>query len=145
ASGLGWELAMPCIVVSAQIDPQDPREQPAPTHLRRARQSRVHVAWTQLTARESERFPVADYSEQVMAIPALPEEDLTAPAGAVARLQRMVEGIVHRVSGDRGGGRRPFSVGTSRLVTSFEQLPDAYQQARRATEVGRRFTGGSST
>ena len=30
-------------------------------------------------------------------------------------------------------------------MTSFEQLPDAYQQARRATEVGRRFTGGSST
>ncbi|HLR58397.1 MAG TPA: PucR family transcriptional regulator ligand-binding domain-containing protein [Beutenbergiaceae bacterium] len=145
ASGLGWELAMPCIVVSAQIDPQDPREQPAPTHLRRAWQSRFHVAWTQVTARESKRFPVADFSDEVVAILALPEEDLTDPAGAVARLQRMVEGIVHRVSGDRGGGRRPFSVGTSRLVTSFEQLPDAYQQARRATEVGRRFTGGSST
>lgn len=145
ARGLGWELAMPCIVVSAQIDPQDSREQPAPTHLRRAWQARFHVAWTQVTARESKSFPVADFSDEVVAILALPGDDLSDPAGAVARLQRIVEGIVHRVSGDRGGGRRPFSVGTSRLVTSFEQLPDAYQQARRATEVGRRFTGGSST
>src|SRR5690625_1629890 len=36
ALGLGWEFAMPCIVVYAQIDPQDPQEEPASTELRRA-------------------------------------------------------------------------------------------------------------
>ncbi len=74
-----------------------------------------------------------------------PGEAPEEPSAAVAELQTMVERIVRGVSGDRWGGRRPFSVGTSRLVTSFDQLPMAYQQARRATEVGRRFSGGSST
>ncbi|MDP9820196.1 PucR family transcriptional regulator [Nocardioides massiliensis] len=148
AVGLGWRLDMPCIVVAAQIDPQDPREEPASTRVRRAWQSRFHLAWTQVVGRESPAYPVADFGDEVVVILSLPEgrEDLAAePAAAVAELQQMVERIVRSVSGDRGGGRRPFSVGTSRLVRGFEQLPAAYQQARRATEVGRRFTGGSST
>lgn len=144
ASGLGWRLDMPCIVVSAQIDPQDPREEPASTEVRRAWQSRFHLAWTQVTATESKMFPVADFSDEVVAILSAPDADGSHPE-VVTKLQRMVERIVRRVSGDRGGGRRPFSVGTSRLVTSFELLPDAYHQARRATEVGRRFSGGSAT
>src|SRR5690606_23341555 len=40
AVGLGWRLDMPCIVVAAQIDPQDPRETPVSTRVRRAWQSR---------------------------------------------------------------------------------------------------------
>lgn len=145
AIGLGWRLDMPCIVVSAQIDPQSPQEQPAPTRVRRSWQSRFHLAWTQVVARESKVYPCADFSDEVVAILALPSADMNDPAAAVNELQSMVERIVRVVSGDRGGGRRPFSVGTSRLVTSFEQLPTAYQQARRATEVGRRFSQGGST
>jgi purine catabolism regulator len=49
------------------------------------------------------------------------------------------------VAGDRGGGRRPFSVGVSRVARSLEELPEAYAQARRAVEVGRRVKGGRST
>src|SRR5690606_41129032 len=48
AVGLGWRLDMPCIVVAAQIDPQDPRETPVSTRVRRAWQSRFHLAWTQV-------------------------------------------------------------------------------------------------
>lgn len=143
AQGLGWRLDMPCIVVSAQLDPQPPSEPPAPTDLRRSWQSRFHLAWTQVTAQESKTHPVADFSDEVVAILALPDADMSDPAGAVAQLQLMVERVVRRVSGDRGGGRRPFSVGTSRLVTRFDELPRAYQQARRATEVGRRLSGNS--
>lgn len=146
ATGLGWRLDMPCIVVAAQIDPQGRNEEQASTRQRRSWQSRFHLAWTQVVGRESKTYPCADFSDEVVAV-LFPEpgEALDDPAAVVAGLQRMVERIVLGVSGDRGGGRRPFSVGTSRLVTSFDQLPDAYQQARRATEVGRRFSGGSST
>ncbi len=146
AVGLGWRLAMPCIVVAAQIDPQARGEEPASTRVRRAWQARFHTAWSQVVARESKACPCADFSDEVVVLLSVPEgQEFADPAATVAELQRMVEQMVHGVSGDRGGGRRPFSVGTSRLVTSFEQLPTAYQQARRATEVGRRFSGGSST
>ena len=56
-----------------------------------------------------------------------------------------VDRVVAAVRGDRGGGRRPFSVGVSRLVDSLEDLPDAYLQARRAAEAGRRVSGGGGT
>jgi purine catabolism regulator len=49
------------------------------------------------------------------------------------------------VAGDKGGGRRPFSVGVSRVAASLDQLPEAYAQARRAVEIGRRVRGGGST
>ncbi|HLS00614.1 MAG TPA: PucR family transcriptional regulator ligand-binding domain-containing protein, partial [Beutenbergiaceae bacterium] len=127
AVGLGWRLDMPCMVVSAQIDPQDPREEPATTQLRRSWQSRFHQAWMQVILRESKAFPVADFSDEVVAILAYTEGREGGRAAAVAHLQTMVERVVRRVSGDRGGGRRPFSVGTSRLVTRFEDLPLAYQ------------------
>ena len=147
AVGLGWRLDMPCIVLAAQIDPQDPQEVPASTRVRRAWQSRFHTAWAQVVAIESDAYPCADFSDEVVVLLSPPEgsDPDRDPATTVAELQRVVERLVHRVSGDRGGGRRPFSVGTSRLVTSFDELPAAYQQARRATEVGRRFSGGSST
>jgi len=57
----------------------------------------------------------------------------------------VVQGAVTAVAGDRGGGRRPFSVGVSRVAPSLEALPAAYAQARRAVEVGRRISGGGST
>lgn len=146
AIGLGWRLDMPCMVVAAQIDPQGPHEEQASTRLRRSWQSRFHLAWTQVVGRELKIYPCADFSDEVVAILfPQPGEETDDATVVVAGLQRMVERIVRGVSGDRGGGRRPFSVGTSRLVTSFDQLPSAYQQARRATEVGRRFSGGSST
>ncbi len=147
ALGLGWRLDMPCVVVSAQLDPQAVQEKPAPTRVRRSWQARFFVAWDQVVGRESRTFPCADFSDEVVAILALPESDSAEPAdpvAAIAELQRMVERIAKMVAGDRGGGRRPFSAGTSRLVTEFDQLPAAYQQARQATEVGRRFSGGSS-
>jgi purine catabolism regulator len=56
-----------------------------------------------------------------------------------------VQHAVDAVRGDRGGGRISFSAGVSRAATSLEDLPEAYQQARRAVEVGRRVRGAGST
>src|SRR5699024_7962954 len=81
----------------------------------------------------------------VVSLISAPAELTDDPKAATAHLHELVAKIVKSVAGDRGGGRRPFSVGTSRLAMRLEDLPAAYGQARRATEVGRRFTGGSST
>ncbi|CAB4716501.1 unannotated protein [freshwater metagenome] len=48
------------------------------------------------------------------------------------------------MTGDKGGGRRPFSLGVSRPAWSMHDLPEAYTQAQRAVEVGRRVHGGGS-
>jgi purine catabolism regulator len=53
--------------------------------------------------------------------------------------------VVSAVAGDKGGGRRPFSVGVSRVARSLAELPDAYAQARRTVQVGRRIHGSGST
>ena len=60
-------------------------------------------------------------------------------------ISSVVRRVVTAVAGDKGGGRRPFSVGVSRVAHSLEELPDAYAHARRAVEVGRRVHGGGST
>ncbi len=47
------------------------------------------------------------------------------------------------VAGDKGGGRRPFAVGVSRVISSLGELPDAYAQSRRALEIGSRSTAAA--
>ena len=49
------------------------------------------------------------------------------------------------MAGDKGGGRRSFSVGVSRTALDLTALPEAYAQARRAVEIGRRVHGTGST
>ena len=49
------------------------------------------------------------------------------------------------MAGDKGGGRRSFSVGVSRMALDLTALPEAYAQARRAVEIGRRVHGTGST
>jgi purine catabolism regulator len=53
--------------------------------------------------------------------------------------------VVTGVAGDKGGGRRSFSVGVSRMAHDLTALPEAYAQARRAVEIGRRVHGTGST
>jgi purine catabolism regulator len=64
---------------------------------------------------------------------------LAVPAGADP--DRIVRDVVREVSGDGGGGRRPFATGVSRVVEDPEQIPEAYEQARRAVHVGRQLHG----
>lgn len=127
AATFGWDLDRPVVVVVAEIDPSD---EPASSAQRRQWQERFSAAWRMVAASVAPDIPAVDFSSEVVVL--LPDSDL------VAR-------VVQAVAGDKGGGRRSFSVGVSRVAESLEDLPAAYAQARRAVEVGRRISGGGST
>ena len=55
-----------------------------------------------------------------------------------------VDRIIEAVRGDRGGGRIAFSAGVSRVAHDLGDLPEAFRQAQRAVEIGRRVHGGGS-
>jgi purine catabolism regulator len=135
AADFGWDLARPTIVLSAQIDPQPPGEEPADQHLRRHWQERFAAAWRHVTATDP-TVPTADFGSEVVTL-------LPAPADGDAGA--LVSRVVHEVAGDKGGGRRSFTVGVSRPSAGVAGLPEAYGQARRALEVGRRVHGRGST
>jgi purine catabolism regulator len=81
-----------------------------------------------------------DFSSEVVTLLPLVEGDEEPVPG-----HGVVRRAVTAVAGDKGGGRRPFSVGVSRPAHTLAELPEAYAQARRAVEVGRRVHGGGST
>ncbi|HEU4567476.1 MAG TPA: hypothetical protein VFR99_05525, partial [Marmoricola sp.] len=143
AETFGWQLDRPMVVVAAEIDPQRPDEEPASSPLRRRWQERFSYAWQQVSAAHDKAMPSVDFSSEVVTLPAVPVG--AEPADAMAAAGSLVRALVTAVSGDRGGGRRPFSVGVSRVAHTVEELPQAYSQARRAVEVGRRIHGGGST
>ena len=62
-------------------------------------------------------------------------------AAGPGEAERVVGDVVSAVAGNGGGGRRSFSTGVSRPVTSPEALPAAYEQARKALHVGRQMQG----
>lgn len=131
AQTFGWDLDRPVVVVVAEIDPPDSTDEPVSSTQRRQWQERFSAAWRQVVDTVSAGIPAVDFSSEVVAL-------LPADEDAVVR-------AVQAVAGDRGGGRRPFSVGVSRVADSVDELPAAYAQARRAVEVGRRVRGSGST
>ena len=144
AETFGWHLDRPVVVVAAEIDPQPPGEEPASSPLRRRWQERFAYAWQQVSAAHDKAMPSVDFSSEVVTLPAVPDgADQTVDA--IAAAGSVVRALVTGVAGDKGGGRRPFSVGVSRVARTVEELPQAYAQARRAVEVGRRTHGGGST
>jgi len=135
AAGFGWDLVRPLVVVAAEIDPAPPDEEPVPQQRHREWQERFSAAWRTVTAGVDAAAPSVDFSSEVVTLlPVAPDDHET-----------VVRRAVHGVAGDKGGGRRSFSVGVSRVVTDLAELPEAYAQARRALEVGRRIHGGGST
>ncbi|WP_206064979.1 helix-turn-helix domain-containing protein [Nocardioides sp. JQ2195] len=140
AETFGWVLARPMVVLAAEIDPD---ETPVSSRVSRAWQERFSAAWSQVCRGRDPGIPSADFSSEVVTL-------LPAPLDAdgepdVPALRAAVSETVSAVAGDRGGGRRPFSVGISRVVTDLADLPAAYNQAGRAVRVGRRMNGGRST
>jgi purine catabolism regulator len=139
AAAFGWSLERPGVVVVAQLDPVERASPPLSSHDRRRFQERFSAAWRQVTQGMDPGIPCVDFSSEVVAVLPLAEGDGTRPgAGAVAR-------AVAAVAGDKGGGRRSFSVGVSRPASALEDLPDCYGQARRAVEVGRLVSGAGAT
>jgi purine catabolism regulator len=136
----GWDLRRPVVVVAAEIDPAGAGEEPPSRATRRSWQERFSAAWRQVGHDLDPRIPSVDFSSEVVTLLPLVEGDEEPVPG-----QGVVRRAVTAVAGDRGGGRRSFSVGVSRPAQSLAELPEAYAQARRAVEVGRRVHGGGST
>jgi len=115
-------------VVVAEIDPTD---EPVSSAQRRQWQERFSAAWRQVADAVAPGIPTVDFSSEVVTLLPVGEDE--------------VQRAVQAVTGDKGGGRRPFSVGVSRVAHTLDELPEAYAQARRAVDVGRRVSGGGST
>jgi purine catabolism regulator len=134
--GFGWEMSGPMQVLVAQIDPHAPFQPHGTLEEQRQWQERFANAWRQVAGSIDRSIPVADFGSEVVAV---------LPGGDAETASALVRRMVHTVAGDKGGGRRPFSVGVGRVVVGAAGLPEAYAQARRAVEVGRRVHGGSTT
>ncbi|HSS68901.1 MAG TPA: PucR family transcriptional regulator ligand-binding domain-containing protein [Nocardioidaceae bacterium] len=130
---LGWDVARPVIVVVASLDPVDDL-QDARLDARTA-QERFAGAWATVASRHDRTAPVVGFAQEVVVI-------VGAPAGEPTR--DIVDGLVHAVSGDSGGGRRSFATGVSRVIDNPIAIADGYEQARRAVHVGRQLQGASS-
>jgi purine catabolism regulator len=139
AVAFGWDLGRPAVVVVAQLDPPDPSDPPLSSHERRRFQERFSSAWRQVTETIEPGIPCVDFSSEVVAVLPLSEEDGARPGSAT------VTRAVAAVAGDKGGGRRSFSVGVGRPAATLDDLPDRYGQARRAVEVGRLVSGTGAT
>ena len=139
AEAFGWSVDRPSVVVVAEIDPQPAEEKAVSREQKRAWQERFAAAWRQVTHALDPGVPTVDFSSEVVAL--LPVTDVPETWAGRDVVRRVVTGV----AGDKGGGRRSFTVGVSRVAPSLAALPEAYAQARRAVEIGRRVHGPGST
>jgi len=127
---LGWDVDRRLAVIVVQLDDAVEPGTPPPV-AGRAPQDRITAAWAQVVRTRDRAAPVVGFSHEVVAI--VPADPQTVVP--------LVAELVAAVAGDRGGGRRSFSTGVSRVITSVADLPTAYDQARKAVLVGRRMRG----
>ncbi|NMM24873.1 MAG: PucR family transcriptional regulator [Phycicoccus sp.] len=137
AHSLGWDFGRPMVVVVAEADPTAMAAELAPEELRLL-QERFGAAWTRVVRQRDGSAPVVGFSHEVVAVLGVPTD---ADAESITRT---VRDLVRQVSGDGGGGRRSFSTGISRPISSPDALPGAYEQARKAVSVGRQMSGPSA-
>lgn len=128
---LGWDIARPLAVVVVQLDDTLDPPVPPPAVAGRTPQDRLTAAWQQVVRARDRAAPVVGFSHEVVALVPASSETVEALVGE----------LVAAVTGDRGGGRRSFSTGVSRVIDSVADLPTAYDQARKAVLVGRRMRG----
>jgi purine catabolism regulator len=137
AASLGWDIDRPMVVVVAETDEDDAHTSRSPEEVA-SLQQRFARAWTQAVAVRDARSPVMGFSQEVVAVLGVAAD---ADTDAV---MRSVGDVVRVVRGDGGGGRRTFSTGVSRPVTSVAELPTAYDEALSAVSVGRQISGDSA-
>jgi purine catabolism regulator len=134
ARTLGWDVERPLVVVVAELDPTTLPAAPVPEL--RPQQERFATAWQSVVRWRDPKAPVVNFNQEVVVLLALP----TSAAGAEA-IEKSVGELVRQVTGDGGGGRRSFSLGISRPAGTPQDLPRAYEQARKAVRIGRRLHG----
>ena len=137
AASIGWDIARSMVVVVAETDENDAESTRAPEEVR-SLQERFVRAWVQAVRARDATTPVAGFSQEVVALlPVGPDADTDAVLRAVGEIAKVVRG-------DGGGGRRTFSTGVSRPITSVVDLPAAYDEALKAVHVGRQMHGVSA-
>jgi purine catabolism regulator len=142
-ASLGWDIDRPMVVVVAELDPEDIHRPPPPAPISlRSPQERFAAAWQQVVRARDKAAPVVGFSSEVVTL--LPVDAADDDAAAKEAASRAVDSVVASVTGDRGGGRRSFCAGVSRLVTDPAGIATAYIEARKAVAVGRRVRGRGS-
>ncbi|WP_270886323.1 helix-turn-helix domain-containing protein [Pedococcus sp. 5OH_020] len=137
AAALGWDIDRRLVVVVAETDEDDAHTTRRPEEVA-SLQQRFARAWSQAMAVRDPRAPVMGFSQEVVALVAVPS------AADTDTVMRTVTEVVRVVSGIGGGGRRTFSTGVSRPVESVKDLPQAYEEALSAVSVGRQLYGDSA-
>lgn len=163
AKSLGWELGGSVVLVIAELDPADGDPVAVDQQLRQ--QERLAAAWAQWMRVRSPGAAVVGRGHEVISIlravapsaagdaaapekpaqekPAREEGDKGDPARSPEALARLVREVAAGVR--RSGAKLPaFSIGISRVVSSVDDLPQAYEQARTAVSVGRLVQGGQA-
>jgi PucR family transcriptional regulator, purine catabolism regulatory protein len=137
ATSLGWDIDRPLVVVVAETDENDAETTRTAGEVR-ALQDRFVRAWVQAVRTRDATVPVAGFSQEIVCLlPVTPRADTDAVLRAVGEIVRVVRG-------DGGGGRRTFSTGVSRTITSMAALPGAYAEALTSVRVGRQVHGESA-
>jgi PucR family transcriptional regulator, purine catabolism regulatory protein len=137
AAALGWDIDRPMVVVVAETDEDDAHTTRTPEEVG-SLQQRFARAWGQAMVVRDPRAPVMGFSQEVVALYAVGADADTHT------IMRTVGEVVRVVSGIGGGGRRTFSTGVSRPITSVADLPQAYDEALSAVSVGRQMHGDSA-
>jgi purine catabolism regulator len=137
AAALGWDIDRRLVVVVAETDEDDAHSSRPPDEVG-VLQERFARAWNQAMAVRDPRAPVMGFSQEVVALCAVPD------GADTEAIMRTVSEIVRVISGIGGGGRRTFSTGVSRPVESVADLPQAYEEALSAVSVGRQLHGDSA-
>lgn len=156
--GFGWDLDRPMMVVVAELDGR-PRGTDTEAKNRgkaaeadggtrggrgleeRSAQERLAAAWTSAVRRHDRGAAVASFAHEVVAVIGADGDD---PAEwAAGPVQAMVK-EASSIFAEHLSGRRTFSTGISRTVTSPAALPEAYDQAVKAVRVGRQLNGAGA-
>ena len=138
---LGWDIDRPMVVVVAQLDPDDRLPAHEPRAVLRSPHERFTSAWQQVIRAYDKAAPVVGFRQEVVTLLPIelpPDTDTTESRRITAAA---VQRVVTAVSGDRGGGRRSFCAGVSRVISGPAGVAEAYLQARKAVVVGRRTRG----
>ncbi|BAH51044.1 PucR family transcriptional regulator [Rhodococcus opacus] len=135
---LEWDVNRAMVVVVAELDPDLARSTAGPAArppvAGRMPQQRLTDAWKQVVRRRDRHAPVVGFSSEVVVLMPVGGND-TRP---------VIDDLIAAVTGDRGGGRHSFCTGVSRVIDSATDIPQAYDQARKAVTVGRRMRGNGS-
>lgn len=128
---LGWAHEAASVVLVASLD--------TPGEDRWVEQGHFARSWQAACRAHGSQLPCADLGTEVVAV--LP----VAPAAGVRRAgEELVRRVVATVAGDLAGGSG-FTCGVSRTAADGAGLATAYEQARRAAELGRERHGGGAT